>query len=315
MQTLPRRHSENVSGGSGSSKFRSGHGLVRKYASTPLLNELDLDVMSEESGWVSSDSSSSSLLSADAVAGACIDDLDGELTDINQIHIGIPPPAEFRDPPLQKPEVGLARKKFGSLQYPSNSAAAQERKFGRKSSASPPPTKSKELESVSTQSQRGKAQTPSGLCSTSSSQLPYYFFQIPDELRIFHPKGLHLVICVHGLDGSSHDLRLFKVYLEVSLPGENIHFLMSEKNQDGETFNTFEQMTSSFTSEILNYIKCNKLSPARISFVGHSLGNIIIRSALSRPELKHLLPKLHTFLSLSGKFFLCVLYLDCWFFV
>lgn len=36
------------------------------------------------------------------------------------------------------------------------------------------------------------------------------------------------------------------------------------------------------------------------SFVGHSLGNLIIRSALSRSEMTHLLPKLHTFLSLSG---------------
>ncbi len=36
------------------------------------------------------------------------------------------------------------------------------------------------------------------------------------------------------------------------------------------------------------------------SFVGHSLGNLIIRSALSRPKMAPLLPKLHTFLSLSG---------------
>lgn len=36
------------------------------------------------------------------------------------------------------------------------------------------------------------------------------------------------------------------------------------------------------------------------SFVGHSLGNIIIRSALTSPKLEHLLPKMYTFLSLSG---------------
>lgn len=36
------------------------------------------------------------------------------------------------------------------------------------------------------------------------------------------------------------------------------------------------------------------------SFVGHSLGNIIIRSTLSRPKMLHLLPKMYTFLSLSG---------------
>lgn len=36
------------------------------------------------------------------------------------------------------------------------------------------------------------------------------------------------------------------------------------------------------------------------SFVGHSLGNLIVRSVLSRPRFKCYLSKLHTFLSLSG---------------
>lgn len=36
------------------------------------------------------------------------------------------------------------------------------------------------------------------------------------------------------------------------------------------------------------------------SFIGHSLGNIIIRSVLTRPRFRCYLSKLHTFLSLSG---------------
>ena len=42
---------------------------------------------------------------------------------------------------------------------------------------------------------------------------------------------LHVVICVHGLDGNSADLRLIKTYLEIALPGHNLDFLMSENNQ------------------------------------------------------------------------------------
>lgn len=53
-------------------------------------------------------------------------------------------------------------------------------------------------------------------------------------------------------------------------------------------------------SEILHYLDTSSIRPTRISFVGHSLGNIIIRSALTRPQMKFLLPRLHTFLSLSG---------------
>lgn len=86
----------------------------------------------------------------------------------------------------------------------------------------------------------------------------------------------------------------------MSLPGHNLHFLMSETNQDGTTFTDFNVMTEKFTNEILNYMETNKLNPSRISFVGHSLGNIIIRSALTKPSLAPLLPKLHTFVSLSG---------------
>lgn len=53
-------------------------------------------------------------------------------------------------------------------------------------------------------------------------------------------------------------------------------------------------------SEILHYLDSSSIRPTRISFVGHSLGNVIIRSALTRPQMKFLLPRLHTFLSLSG---------------
>lgn len=125
------------------------------------------------------------------------------------------------------------------------------------------------------------------------------YFHVPEELRPFSPEGLHLVVCVHGLDGNSADLRLVKTYLELALPGSNLDFLMSERNQGG-TFHTFDVMTDRLVAEILGYLEGNNLNPRRISFVGHSLGTIIIRSALTRPQMRPLLPKLHTFLSLSG---------------
>lgn len=54
--------------------------------------------------------------------------------------------------------------------------------------------------------------------------------------------GLHLIICVHGLDGNAADLRLVKTYLELGLPGARLDFLMSERNQ-GDTFSDFDTMT------------------------------------------------------------------------
>lgn len=45
-----------------------------------------------------------------------------------------------------------------------------------------------------------------------------------------------------GLDGNANDLRLFRTYLELGLPGSNLEFLMSERNQ-GDTFSDFDTMT------------------------------------------------------------------------
>ncbi|KAG0721956.1 Protein FAM135B [Chionoecetes opilio] len=133
----------------------------------------------------------------------------------------------------------------------------------------------------------------SGLAST----IPY--FHVSDDCRVLSPDGLHLIVCVHGLDGNSADLRLIKTYLEIGLPGANLDFLMSERNQ-GDTFSNFETLTERLVSEILCHMEAYNLNPKRISFVGHSLGNIIIRGAVSHPHMKPFLPRLHTFLSLSG---------------
>lgn len=122
---------------------------------------------------------------------------------------------------------------------------------------------------------------------------PYFSAQAPDGLQT------HLVVCVHGLDGNSGDLRLVRCYLEMGLPSTRLDFLMSEINQL-DTFVTFEEMTQKLVREITHHIEAFSLFPTKISFVGHSLGNIIIRSALSHPDMRPFLDKVHTFLSLSG---------------
>ena len=59
-------------------------------------------------------------------------------------------------------------------------------------------------------------------------------------------------------------------------------------------------MTDRLVDEILFHISNYSKPPVRISFVGHSLGCILIRSAISRPRMAHLVPTFHTYLSLSG---------------
>uniref|UniRef100_A0AAZ3RJ79 DUF676 domain-containing protein n=1 Tax=Oncorhynchus tshawytscha TaxID=74940 RepID=A0AAZ3RJ79_ONCTS len=128
-----------------------------------------------------------------------------------------------------------------------------------------------------------------------ASSVPYFSLEEDDNCD----EGIHLIVCVHGLDGNSADLRLVKTYLELGLPGARIDFLMSERNQN-DTFADFEQMTDRLLDEIVQYIQIYNLTVSKISFVGHSLGNLIVRSVLTRPRFKCYLSRLHTFLSLSG---------------
>ncbi|XP_029962187.1 protein FAM135A isoform X2 [Salarias fasciatus] len=128
-----------------------------------------------------------------------------------------------------------------------------------------------------------------------ASTVPYFSLEEDESCE----EGIHLIVCVHGLDGNSADLRLVKTYLELGLPGARIDFLMSERNQN-DTFADFESMTDRLLDEIIQYIQIYNLTLSKISFVGHSLGNLIVRSVLTRPRFKCYLSRLHTFLSLSG---------------
>ncbi|XP_040284569.1 protein FAM135A isoform X2 [Bufo bufo] len=128
-----------------------------------------------------------------------------------------------------------------------------------------------------------------------ASTVPYFSMEEDDS----SDEGIHLIVCVHGLDGNSADLRLVRTYIELGLPGGRKDFLMSERNQN-DTFADFDSMTDRLLDEIIQYIQIYNLAISRISFIGHSLGNLIIRSVLSRPRFKCYLGKLHTFLSLSG---------------
>ena len=68
-----------------------------------------------------------------------------------------------------------------------------------------------------------------------------------------------------------------------------------------DTFQDFQVMSEKLADEILNHIELFSLQPKRISFIAHSLGNIIVRAALTLPRLiEPIRPLLYTYLSLSG---------------
>ena len=121
---------------------------------------------------------------------------------------------------------------------------------------------------------------------------------LPTQSRV-RRRGVHLVICIHGLQGNQFDLRLYRIFLQLALPQVRFEFLMAQSNQS-DTFCDFNLMTDRLVGEILEFVNDMPTPPNKVSFIGHSLGNIIIRSLVTRPELAGLQQKLHLFLSICG---------------
>ncbi|KAH7285412.1 hypothetical protein KP509_33G027000 [Ceratopteris richardii] len=118
-------------------------------------------------------------------------------------------------------------------------------------------------------------------------------------------KILRVVVFVHGFQGHHLDLRL--VRNQWLLIDPNIEYLMSEINEDRTTsdfrelgHNLAEEVASFMKTKFGSFLKKATYSNCRLSFVGHSIGNIIIRSALNDPLMKPFLEYLHTYLSISG---------------
>ena len=139
--------------------------------------------------------------------------------------------------------------------------------------------------------------------STQQSFLDYstpYLLPALHNDRVRHPApAVHLVVCVHGLQGSRYDLQLYKAYMELALPNVCFNFLMSTTNEQ-HTFEDFNIMTDRLLEEFLGYVETCLVHPSHISFIGSSLGNVVIRCLLTRPKMASYLSLLHTFISICG---------------
>ncbi|GMI91049.1 hypothetical protein like AT1G09980 [Hibiscus trionum] len=118
-------------------------------------------------------------------------------------------------------------------------------------------------------------------------------------------RDLKVVVFVHGFQGHHLDLRL--VRNQWLLIDSKIEFLMSEANED-KTSGDFREMGLRLAQEVAHFLKkkidkasrYGRLGVIKLSFVGHSIGNIIIRTAIADSVMEPYLKYLHTYLSLSG---------------
>lgn len=96
--------------------------------------------------------------------------------------------------------------------------------------------------------------------------------------------GIHLIVFVHGFQASGLDMMIFKNHVQLYNP--KVICYSSTANEDA-TEGSIEQMGKNLAKEIKKYIReyCYAKDQAtlflhKLSFIGHSLGGIIIRAAL-----------------------------------
>ncbi|KAK9724174.1 hypothetical protein RND81_05G053900 [Saponaria officinalis] len=116
---------------------------------------------------------------------------------------------------------------------------------------------------------------------------------------------LKIVVFVHGFQGHHLDLRL--VRNQWLLIDPKVEFLMSEANED-RTSGDFREMGNRLAKEVISFVKkktdkysrSGGLRTIKLSFVGHSIGNVIIRTALADSIMEPYLRFLKTYVSVSG---------------
>lgn len=113
--------------------------------------------------------------------------------------------------------------------------------------------------------------------------------------RIMLQKKQHLIILVHGYHASHFDMRIYQNFLAKIIP--HSIFLISKANENMNK-KKIDQMGVDLAQEIETYIKDSKSKFNKISFIGHSLGGVIIRVALT--HLSQYKPYFFTFVSLSS---------------
>ncbi|CAN1810263.1 Protein FAM135B [Linum perenne] len=126
-------------------------------------------------------------------------------------------------------------------------------------------------------------------------------------LPTIQPTGrdLKIVVFVHGFQGHHLDLRL--VRNQWLLIDSKIEFLMSQANEE-KTSGDFREMGQRLAQEVVSFVKkkmdkvsrSGPLRDIKLSFAGHSIGNVIIRSALSESVMEPYLRYLYTYVSVSG---------------
>jgi len=110
--------------------------------------------------------------------------------------------------------------------------------------------------------------------------------------------GTHkdVFVLVHGFQGRSYDVHLLKQAIGLANPDS---LVLSSSANETRTEGDIAEMGLKLASEVRSFILewCTNRKLGRLSFVGHSLGGLIIRAAV--PHLTEYAGKMHLFMTFS----------------
>ncbi|VDM62994.1 unnamed protein product [Angiostrongylus costaricensis] len=100
--------------------------------------------------------------------------------------------------------------------------------------------------------------------------------------------------------GTCDDLSSYRnIFRVISGCATGFCYLLSEANH-AKTWSDIDDLAQNLLSEVQSYIARLSEPPARISFVAHSLGGVIVRAAVCRKDAeKWLTPRLHSLLTIN----------------
>eukprot|EP00198_Chlamydomonas_reinhardtii_P007857 XP_001697194.1 predicted protein [Chlamydomonas reinhardtii] len=118
----------------------------------------------------------------------------------------------------------------------------------------------------------------------------------------FRPRDeTHVAIFVHGFQGAATDLCLVKAHLMLMYPYLEC---FSSKTNEGNTHDSLQEMGKRLAVEMAEvlapFARSTRRPLRKITLVGHSIGNLILRAALTQPEVEPYKHLLWLYLSVSG---------------
>ena len=132
----------------------------------------------------------------------------------------------------------------------------------------------------------------SSTSSTSSSS------PAPALHKLSNSTGRHVWVLCHGYQGNSWDLRSFKNQLSLLFPEALVLLSAANESHTEDDIGLMGQRLALEVSALVNDHCPDSLG--RLSFVGHSLGGLIIRSALTHPVLQPFLPYAHSLITCAS---------------